>query len=123
MKTRSCKNKGRVLQKYVEAKVSEITGIKAGHDLDIESRTMGSSGTDLILRGKAKELFNYACECKNQEVFNLIQWIEQAKANIGNFKTWLLFIKKNKMKPMVVLEADEFFYLYQELLTFRKIGE
>ena len=112
----SAKAKGRKLQQEIAKKVAEVTGCEYGKDLDIDSRPMGQAGTDVILRGKAKELFPYAIETKACESWNVHQWIDQAKANISDFKTWLLFAKRRNSKPVVIMDAEVFFNLYAEVL-------
>lgn len=114
----SAKAKGRKLQQEIAKKVAKVTGCEYGKDLDIDSRPMGQAGTDVILRGKAKELFPFACETKACESWNPHQWIEQAKSNVGEFKTWLLFAKRRNSKPVVIMDAEMFFELYKELLFY-----
>lgn len=118
IKHRSAKNKGKRFQNEIAQCISDLLGIPVEKDGDIESRQMGMSGVDVILRGKAKELFPFAVECKNCEAWHMPKWIEQARANIGSFVTWLLFVKKNNYKPIVVMEADEFFRFYYSALKY-----
>ena len=77
---------------------------------------MGQAGTDVILRGEAKKLFNFAVECKAQESWSVHGWIEQARKNTGKFKTWLLFAKRSNEKPVVIMDAEFFFELYKKFL-------
>ena len=114
--TRSAKNKGLRLQKWVMEKISKITGIKSGKDELLSSRPMGQTGTDIILIGEAKSKFPFSVECKNQETFHLTQWIEQAKANEANGTDWLLVIAKNRFNPVVVLDAEAFFKIYEKVI-------
>lgn len=120
MKTSSCKAKGRRFQQWITKKISEITGIECGKDLDLESRPMAQSGCDVIIRGRAKELFKFSVEAKNVEQLNIWSAIEQAKTNQAKGTDWLLFCKKNRVDPIVVLDAEVFFNLFNELLNFRK---
>jgi len=117
----SAKAKGRRLQQWTAQKISDITGQEYGKDLDIDSRPMGQAGCDVILRGEAKKLFPFAVECKSQEKKSIpFDWVEQAKNNTSDFKTWLLFIKRKGEKPVVVMDADFFFELYKEFLELDK---
>lgn len=110
--TASAKDKGRRLQKWVMEKISELTGYPCGKDELIASREMGQTGTDIRLIGPAKEKFPFAVECKYQERWALPEWIQQAKANTSeDLPDWLLFIKKNRSDPIVVMDADLFFRL------------
>lgn len=109
---RSGKAKGQKLQKLVCEKISETFGIPFDNQDDsceIHSRESGQSGTDVILRGKAAQVFPFDVECKNTEQWNLPSAIEQAKANTKPGRDWLVVLKKNRVEPIVVLDIDTFF--------------
>jgi len=113
----SAKAKGRRFQQWTAQKISDVTGQPCGKDEDIESRPMGQAGTDIILRGEGKRLFPFAVENKSQEKKSIpFGWIDQAKSNIGGFKTWLLFVRRKGEKPVVIMDAHFFFELYKEFL-------
>jgi len=114
MKTSSKKQKGRILQQWLVKKLSTILDIPVEKDGDIESRPMGQSGCDIILRGKAKDLFPFAVEAKNQETFKLKPFMEQAIDNQKkfNYPYWLLLYKKNFMKPIVIMDAEDFLNIF-----------
>lgn len=120
MKTRSAKNKGARLQKWVAEKISKLLGIPCGKDELISSREMGISGTDVRLIGKAKRLFKYSIECKNQETWSLPVWIKQAKSNQEKGTGWLLVVKKNHHEPIVVMDAEVFFKIQGELIKLKE---
>lgn len=120
MKTRSAKNKGARLQKWVAERVSKLLGIPCGKDELISSREMGQSGTDVRLMGEAKKLFKYSIECKNCESWAIPKWIKQTKANQTRGTDWLLFIKKNRHEEIVVMNAEVFFKIQNELIKLRK---
>ena len=63
MKVQSAKAKGRNLQKWTRERLIEELEI---HVEDIESRSMGASGEDLIMARAARKKFPYSIECKNQ---------------------------------------------------------
>ena len=113
---RSAKNKGKKLQNWVAQQISNLLGIPCEKDGDIESRQMGMSGVDVILRGEAAELFKYDIECKNCESWSVPGWIKQAKANQRKGRDWLLFATKNRFDKIVIMDADAFFKLYEKLL-------
>ena len=115
----AAKAKGRNLQNEICQRVAKVTGIPWGKDKDIEGRPMGQSGVDVCLRGRAKELFNFSCECKYQESWSLPAWIKQAKANLLEGENWLLFFRRNHTPTFVAMEADTFFSLFNELLILR----
>lgn len=94
IKVRSAKNKGLEFQKKIAQVISELIGIEASQDDDslIMSRLSSQNGTDIILRGKAQELFPYSCECKNCSSVSLPAWVAQAKQNSTEQYPWMLFI-------------------------------
>ena len=64
MKTQSAKAKGRNLQKWVRQMLIEILDV---HPEDVESRSMGAGGEDLIMARAARQKFPHSIECKNVE--------------------------------------------------------
>jgi len=108
MKTSSAKAKGRNLQKKVRELLIEKLDI---HPEDIESRSMGASGEDLIMARAARKKFPYSIECKNQEKVNVWSAYEQACDNSGNYEP-IAVIKKNNTKPLVVIDLEVFIKLH-----------
>ncbi len=113
IKTSSAKSKGRSLQQWTCQKISELLNIPWGKDEMIASREASQTGTDVRLVGEAKEKFPYSVECKWQESWALPAWIKQAQDNEQEGTDWLLVIKKNRMKPVVVIDAERFFELLE----------
>ena len=64
MKTQSAKAKGRRLQQWVRDQLIEHLMV---NEEDVESRSMGASGEDLIMARDARRKFPYSIECKNVE--------------------------------------------------------
>ena len=62
MKAQSAKAKGRRLQQWVRDQLIEQLEV---HPEDIESRSMGAGGEDLIMARAARQKFPYSIECKN----------------------------------------------------------
>ena len=110
MKTQSAKAKGRRFQQWVRDKLIETLGV---HPEDIESRSMGAGGEDLIMARAAREKFPYSVECKNQERLNLWEAYSQAESNCGDHQT-IVFLKKNNHKPLVLVDADYFVGLHKD---------
>lgn len=78
----------------------------------VKSATMGESGVDIQLVGKARELFPFAVECKNQERINIWESWEQCEDNAKKEKLMpALFFKRNRKLPLVTLRASDFFML------------
>ena len=119
---RSAKQKGSNFQNWVAQNISKITGIPWGKDELIASREASQTGTDIRLIGDAKEIFPFACEAKRQEKWVIPEWIKQAKSNKGDFKTWLLFCKRNNEDPVVIMDAKEFFEMYELIINW-DLGE
>ena len=78
MKTQSAKAKGRRLQQWVRDQLIDKLLIS---EEDVESRSMGASGEDLIMARDARRKFPYSIECKNVEKVNVWDAYEQAKGN------------------------------------------
>lgn len=77
----------------------------------IASREMGQAGTDVRLLGEAQERFPYSVECKNQERWSVLDWVKQARQNQKEGTAWLLVMKKNRIEPVIVIDANHFFDL------------
>ena len=103
MKPQSAKAKGRRLQQWVRDRLIEH-GV---HPEDIESRSMGAGGEDLILARAARELFPFSFECKNVERLNVWSAWDQAGENSGDYAPALV-IKRNNREPLIVLDARWF---------------
>ena len=111
MKTQSAKAKGRKLQQWVRDQLIEQLDV---HPEDIESRSMGAGGEDLIMARAARLKFPFSIECKNVEKLNVWEAYEQAKANCNYYEP-LVGMKKNQKKPLVVIDADYFISLVKRL--------
>jgi len=109
MKPQSAKAKGRKFQQQVRDKLIEQLEI---HPEDIESRSMGAGGEDLIMARAARQKFPHSIECKSVERLNVYEAYEQASANSGDYEP-VLFMKKNRKKPLVVVDADYFISLFK----------
>ena len=110
MKTSSAKAKGRRFQQWVRDLLIEDLQI---HPEDIESRSMGAGGEDLIMARAAREKFPMSIECKNQERVNVWNAYDQASENCKGYEP-LVVIKKNRTKPLVVIDAEHFVKLFDE---------
>ena len=109
MKPSSAKQKGRKFQQWVRDILINTLGIDAE---DIESRSMGAGGEDLIMARAAREKFPLSIECKNQESLNVWKSYKQAEANSGQYEP-ILFMKRNNQKPLVVVDAEYFVNLFK----------
>ena len=110
MKVQSAKAKGRRLQQWVRDKLIEMLDV---HPEDIESRSMGAGGEDLIMARAARSKFPHSIECKNVEKLNIWEAYERATANRGDYEP-IVVIKKNGKKPLVVVNAEYYISLFGE---------
>ena len=104
MKTQSAKGKGRRFQQWVRDMLIEHRNV---HPEDIEARSMGAGGEDIIMARDARKKFPFSIECKNVEKLNVYEAYAQAEANSGDHEP-ILFMKKNRKKPLVVVDAEWF---------------
>ena len=111
MKTQSAKAKGRRLQQWFRDLLIEKLNI---HPEDIESRSMGAGGEDLIMARAAREKFPYSVECKNQEKINLWESYNQAQQNSKNHEP-VVILKINNSKPLILVDAEYFVKLHQDV--------
>ena len=110
MKTSSAKAKGRLLQKWFAQLLVEELDVDPE---DIESRPMGSQGEDVIMGKQTRNIFPYSVECKNQEAVNVWKAYEQATENCKGYEP-LVVIKRNRSKPLVVMDAEAFVRLHDK---------
>ena len=104
MKTSSAKAKGRRFQQWVRDQLIEQLEI---HPEDIESRSMGAGGEDLIMARAAREKFPYSIECKNQERVSIWKAYAQCEHN-SNGNEPLLIVKRNHHKALAIVDAEHF---------------
>ena len=112
MKTSSAKAKGRRIQQWFRDLLIEKLEV---HPEDIESRSMGAGGEDLIMARAARKKFPYSIECKNQESVNVWKAYEQAEENSGDYEP-IVVIKRNNTKPLILVDAEYFVRLHNELV-------
>ena len=112
MKTQSAKAKGRRLQQWFRDLLIEKLEV---HPEDIESRSMGAGGEDLIMARAARKKFPLSIECKNQQSVNIWKAYEQAEENSGDYEP-IVVLKRNKSKPLVLVDAEYFVELYKKIV-------
>ena len=110
MKPQSAKAKGRRLQQQFRDLLIEELNI---HPEDIESRSMGAGGEDLIMARAAREKFPYSIECKNVEKLNVWEAYKPADENSKNYEP-VVVMKKNNHKTLVVLDAEYFVKIHKD---------
>ena len=113
MKNSSRKAKGRYLQNIVKKKIIELYPVLTTDD--IRTSLMSENGADVKLSSACEHLFPFSIECKNQEKFTgIYNMLEQAQSHSD--LPPILFIKMNRRKPLVVLDAEQFLedYFYED---------
>lgn len=115
----SRKQKGRVFQQWVRDKIIEVFNLEID---DVKSTASGQSGEDVQLSPAARKVFPYSVECKAQESVSLWNFWKQAKSNSKSYHP-ILFIKRSRHEPLVVIDADHFFNLIKENHSGRKQEE
>ena len=110
MKPQSAKAKGRRLQQQFRELLIEELGI---HPEDIESRSMGAGGEDLIMARAARQKFPYSIECKNVEKINVWEAYKQAEENSKDYEP-VVVMKKNNHKTLVVIDAEHFVKIHKD---------
>lgn len=111
MKSKSCKAKARALQNKVQEDL--LTAYPELTVADIQPAIMGQSGIDILLSSRARDLFPYAVECKNQEALNIWDCLKQAEANgLKERMVPLLIFKRNRSEIYVVMKWDDFLNLH-----------
>ena len=110
MRPQSAKSKGRRLQQWVRNVLVESLNI---HPEDIESRSMGAGGEDLIMSRAARDAFPYSVECKTQEKLNIWSAYQQAQENSKGY-TPIVVLKRNNVKPLILIDAESFIDLHKD---------
>ena len=110
VKPQSAKAKGRRLQQWFRALLINKLDI---HPDDVESRSMGAGGEDLIMARAARKKFPYSIECKNQEKINIWKSYFQAQENSKEYEP-IVVIKRNNHKPLLLVDAEHFINLHSK---------
>jgi hypothetical protein len=115
----SAKEKGRALQDKVASEIAALLGVPFSKEDDalVSSRPMGQHGTDIILRGKAREVFPFSVECKSTEQFSLADAWDQAVANkAGGQHPMVVYKHKNINEPVVIVGWGCFLNIFSYVL-------
>lgn len=110
VKPQSAKAKGRRLQQWFRDLLINKLDI---HPDDVESRSMGAGGEDLIMARAARKKFPYSIECKNQEKINIWKSYFQAQENSKDYEP-IVVIKRNNHKPLLLVDAEHFINLHNK---------
>jgi hypothetical protein len=108
-KPRSRKAKGKRLQGEVRDLILR-TFLDLERD-DVVSSVGSEQGTDIKLSPKARKVFPFSIECKNQEHLSIWQALEQSESAVTSDTESLLVFRRNRSKTYVVLELKAFMSL------------
>lgn len=108
MKPSSAKDKGRRGAK--EAKEVLLTYAPWLKDDDIQVRSSGANGEDLMFSPFARETYPFSVECKNTESINIWKAYDQACDNCSSHIPLVIY-KRNRSKLMVSLSLEDFLKL------------
>lgn len=109
MKPQSAKAKGRGFQQRVRDLL--LSAFLTLEPDDVKSTSMGASGEDVMLSPAARKVFPYQIECKAKARAQVYTWYEQAQTH-GSHEP-VVFIKQDRKKPLVVVDAEHFIKLVQ----------
>jgi hypothetical protein len=75
---------------------------------------MGAGGEDVLLSPKARQLFPVSIECKSRDKIAVYGYYEQAEENAKGRGEPVVFIKQNRSKPLVVVDATFFLNIMEK---------
>lgn len=108
MKPSSCKAKGRNGQKEVVALLREHFPL--WHEDDIQWRSMGDQGEDILLSPLARADFPFSIEVKRLKTIAALKFLDQAKANAKTHCP-LVFMKADRGRWVCMIDAEDFLTL------------
>lgn len=109
MKTASAKAKGRSLAKKIAAWLVECATLDPK---DVQVTSSGVTGPDVTFSKAGADFWNLAIECKKHASFAVYQHYDQAKDHVVGEEIPVLFIEANRREPLVVMDAEDFLYIY-----------
>ncbi len=118
IKIASRKGKGRNLQKFICQEIADLLSITYDQSDDnclIQSRPMGMSGLDVILRGDALIDFPFSIEAKCAESLNILQTFGQVTKNQLPMTDWMIVHQRKSIpEPLCIISWDAFKRLYKK---------
>ena len=112
MRPQSAKAKGRRFQQeLVELILQLFPSLQSD---DVQWRSMGAGGEDIILSPAARAVLPLSAEAKNQESLSIWKALAQAAANAKGYAP-VLFFKRNRSEAYAALPAATLLSLYAEL--------
>lgn len=104
----SRKAKGKNFQKEIVQAILEM--FPTLEPDDVQNRSMGAQGEDIMLSPKARKLLPISIEAKCQESLNFWQAFKQAESNAKTYIP-ILIARRNRTKPLVVMDLTAFLWI------------
>jgi hypothetical protein len=82
---------------------------------DVRSTSMGAGGEDVLLSPLARRKVPLSIECKSREKIAVYGYYEQAEENAKGRGEPCVFIKQNRSKPLVIVDAEYFLELLRKV--------
>lgn len=123
MKPKSAKRKGREAAKEVRVimlKVAAEYFDDVLHPDEIIVKPGGLSGEDLYLSPKARDLYPWAVEVKNQEKLNIWDAIRQCEGYGRGDREPILVFRRNRDKLRAVIDFESLCHLFIEAEKYRE---
>ena len=118
MKTSSCKGKGRGFQNKIRDMYREVGKQVQLVDGDIEGRTMGVAGVDIIFSPAAKSVINHEIECKKHRKVGVPTEFAKHYAKYKDTPALkLLFHENDRSEPLVTMKATDFMSLLEKVIN------
>jgi hypothetical protein len=76
---------------------------------------MGAGGEDVLLSPLARRRVPLSIECKSREKIAVYGYYEQAEENAKGRGEPCVFIKQNRSKPLVIVDAEYFLELLRKV--------
>lgn len=109
MKSRSRKNKGKLLQNWTRKILLSL--FEDLEEDDIKSTTMGESGEDIQLSPAARRQIPLSFECKNVKSIAVYKWMDQAESNCPKQCEPVVIAKADRRKPIAIVDAEHYLTL------------
>ncbi len=114
MKTSSAKQKGRrAAVEICNLIYKHIPDLEPG---DLYATPSGVNGEDVVRSAKAKRVFPFAIESKNQEALQIWAALEQAKSHVPegdtSGQTPALIFRRNRSELHICLRFEDFLKIY-----------
>jgi hypothetical protein len=126
IKTASAKSKGRELQKHICRRIlHHFTWLKEG---DVESRSMGAQGVDVMMSPLARQTLPLSIEAKKTKATPSRSELEQARSNTYKATAPCVVWCPHGcgyQKSMILFDLEEFLNWYKDIAEdkLRKLGE